>query len=296
MHLKIDIDGDSGFCYGVVRAIGKAEEFLSAHGRLYSLGAIVHNETEMERLARKGLETISYADFLSGEAGQGTDILIRAHGEPPETYAIAAEKGYRIIDCTCPVVLRLQEKIRAAAKRMGSGGCIMIFGKTGHAEVNGLVGQAEAEGCPVYVVENSGMLRSLIAGGELARFGGVEIFSQTTKDPAEYREICRELIAAVPSAKANDTICGQVASRHRKLAEFAGNHDVVLFVSGKESSNGKVLYRLCLDVNPRTHFIGDEGDIREEWFSDGDNVGICGATSTPKWLLEKIADYMRKYL
>lgn len=296
MHLNVEIDEGSGFCYGVVRAIGKAEEVLGTAGKLHSLGAIVHNETELERLAGKGLETISYEDFKDGKIPEGAQILIRAHGEPPETYSLAKERGYRIIDCTCPVVLKLQEKIRRAARLAGKDGRILIFGKTGHAEVNGLVGQAEAEGCKVHVIESEKMLRELLGDGTWSGRGRTEIFSQTTKDPEEYRRICDILKAGIPDAKVNDTICGQVASRHSRLTEFAGSHDVVLFVSGKESSNGKVLYQLCLQANPKSHFIGNAGDVRPEWFSDGDSIGICGATSTPKWLLEEVAAIFQNYL
>lgn len=293
MHLKIEIDEGSGFCYGVVRAIGKAEEILSASGKLYSLGAIVHNDTELERLAQKGLTSISYDEFENGAPGHGAGILIRAHGEPPKTYAIAEKNSYRLIDCTCPVVLRLQEKIRAAAKRIGGNGRILIFGKKGHAEVNGLVGQAEAEGCDVYVIENEEMLHSLSASGKIGGTGTAdsqtEIFSQTTKDQDGYRRLCDSLKRLIPGIKINDTICGQVASRHARLTDFAARHDTILFVSGKESSNGKVLYGLCKKANPRSHFIEDENGIKPEWFHEGESVGICGATSTPKWLLERVA-------
>lgn len=296
MHLNIEIDEGSGFCYGVVRAISKAEEFLASSGKLFSLGAIVHNETELERLAGKGLSTIRYEDFESGKIGCGADVLIRAHGEPPATYRIASENRYHIIDCTCPVVLKLQGKIRQAAKRIGPRGRIIIFGKAGHAEVNGLVGQAEAEGCPVSVVENAEMLQSLIASGAIRRDGETEIFSQTTKDPSEYEEICDILCEAFPEARTNNTVCGQVASRHKRLEDFAKSHDCILFVSGKESSNGKVLYQLCLETNQRTHFIGTEQEILPEWFSEGEKVGICGATSTPKWLLERVSEFLQKNL
>ena len=288
MSLTVEIDPHSGFCGGVIRAIGTAEQVLGRGGRLYSLGAIVHNEEELDRLAAQGLVTVG-KDFLDGE-GTGKSLLIRAHGEPPETYLRAARNGFDIIDCTCPVVLQLQKNIREACGRLRtSGGELIIFGKIGHAEVLGLVGQTD--GLAV-VVEDLPMLEEAIAAERLQLRGPVEVFSQTTKSPDEYAEICNRLRSKMADPgllTVHDTICSQVARRHALLREFAAAHNVILFVSGKSSSNGKVLSDLCKSANPRTHLIGGPQEIQSAWFSDGDSVGVCGATSTPKWLLEDVA-------
>lgn len=287
MALSVEIDARSGFCGGVIRAIGKAEEFLDGpSGReLHSLGAIVHNEAELSRLGRKGLDTVLRKNLSS--LCPGETILIRAHGEPPETYSEAAALGLEVIDCTCPVVLKLQSRIREAHRRVHSGGRsgrIIIFGKIGHAEVLGLLGQV---GGDASVVENMAMLEELIPGLDASQ--PVEVFSQTTKDPDEYAAICARLAAAVPNLKVHDTICSQVANRHRALSGFARNHDVIIFVAGRDSSNGKVLFDLCRSVNPRSWHIGAPSEIRPEWFEGASSVGVCGATSTPKWLLEEVA-------
>lgn len=291
MDLKVEIDAGSGFCGGVIRAIGSAEKFLDeVPGRhLFSLGAIVHNEEELSRLGRKGLVTIDYDDLSDMQDADGESLLIRAHGEPPGTYARALALGFNVIDCTCPVVLRLQASIREAYARLKPlGGQIVIFGKIGHAEVLGLVGQV---GGDALVVEDRAMLESALADGRIRADAPVEIFSQTTKSPAEYADICSFLEGSLPegSLTVHDTVCSQVASRHEKLSSFALSHDVILFVSGKASSNGKVLCDLCKSLNIRTYHIGSEAEIKGEWFGDGDRVGVCGATSTPKWLLEKVA-------
>ena len=291
MDLKVEIDAGSGFCGGVIRAIGSAEKFLDdVPGRhLFSLGAIVHNEEELARLGRKGLVTIDYEDLADMQDAGGESLLIRAHGEPPQTYLRAAELGFNVIDCTCPVVLRLQASIREAyARLLPQGGQVVIFGKIGHAEVLGLVGQTD--GCAL-VVEDRAMLEAALADGRIRTDSPVEIFSQTTKSPDEYREICALLRGRIPEGllTVHDTVCSQVATRHEKLSLFAQSHDVILFVSGKTSSNGRVLCDLCKSLNIRTYHIGSEADIQREWFGDGDRVGVCGATSTPKWLLEKVA-------
>ena len=289
MDLKVEIDSGSGFCGGVIRAIGSAEKFLDeVPGRhLFSLGAIVHNEEELSRLARKGLVTIDYDDLAEMQAAGGETLLIRAHGEPPQTYAQAAGLGFNVIDCTCPVVLRLQESIRSAYARLKSqGGQIVIFGKVGHAEVLGLVGQV---GGDAIVVEDMSSLEALLSDGTIHADVPVEVFSQTTKSPDEYAGICALLRERLTDLTVHDTVCSQVASRHERLSSFALSHDVILFVSGKASSNGKVLCELCKSLNIRTYHIGSEADIKREWFGENDRVGVCGATSTPKWLLEKVA-------
>ena len=308
MSITVDIDSNSGFCAGVTRAIGTAEKHLATHvGRLYSLGAIVHNDAELERLEKKGLVTIDRDDLSEMVDAKGESLLIRAHGEPPSTYKIAGDLGFEIVDCTCPVVLKLQASIREAYMRFRqeeSGGQIIIFGKIGHAEVLGLVGQV---GGNAVVIEDLKMLEDRIADGTIDLTHPIEVFSQTTKSPAEYASICSRLEELMAEARelsverfkgthmltVHDTICAQVASRHARLSKFALEHDVVIFVAGKASSNGKVLCNLCKSVNIRTYYIGGPGDIRKEWFRDDDKVGVCGATSTPKWLLEEVADYIR---
>lgn len=338
MGLQVEIESHSGFCGGVIRAIGRAERFLEEHPgqTLYSLGDIVHNEAELRRLGEKGLVTIgkpelrnisergfdrlrertlddgpstsSGTDRPTGSA-TGTDwslslskrtdqsnhsdsratVLIRAHGEPPETYSLAERLGLTVIDCTCPVVLRLQKSIREAYERVKpAGGQVIIFGKVGHAEVLGLLGQV---GGDAVVVENMRMLLSALEDGSIRTDSPIEIFSQTTKSPTEYSEI-RSVLASRATAGLieHDTICSQVASRHKELSEFASMHDVIIFVSGTSSSNGKVLFDLCKSKNPRSHHICDPSELSAEWFSDGDKVGVCGATSTPGWLLRQVAE------
>ena len=296
MALTVEIDPHSGFCGGVIRAIGSAERFLSEHpgARLHSLGAIVHNEEELERLSRQGLVTVSREDLADLAAAGQTSLLIRAHGEPPETYRLATELGFDVVDCTCPVVLKLQRDIRDAYERLSAsgGGQVVIFGRVGHAEVLGLVGQV---GGDAVVVENAEMLRAFLSDGTVRRDARIELFSQTTKDPEEYAEIAGILSASLddPSGlSVHDTICQQVARRHRNLSRFALSHDVVIFVSGTTSSNGQVLFGLCKSLNIRTFHISSEADIRKEWFRSDDKVGVCGATSTPKWLLEQVASYI----
>ena len=280
--LTVETDPGSGFCGGVIRAVSRAEEYMAAHDHLYSLGAIVHNEKELERLRSRGLRTISTLE----EAPEGETVLIRAHGEPPRTYIAAAERKLNVIDCTCPVVLQLQKSIREAYARVGKEGRVIIFGRVGHAEVLGLLGQA---GGDALVVEDLAMLEEAIGRGELDLARPMEIFSQTTKSPVGYRAICDYLLSLGASLTVHDTICAQVSGRHSHLEEFARSHDVIVFVAGESSSNGKVLFDLCRGANPRAVRIGGAAELRREWFRDGDRVGVCGATSTPKWLLEEVA-------
>ncbi len=288
--LSVETDPGSGFCGGVIRAISRSEDYLGGGGTLYSLGAIVHNEAELARLAGQGLRTV---ESLDGIPSGGT-VLIRAHGEPPATYALARERSLEVIDCTCPVVLRLQGSIREAYSRLhegGASGTLVIFGRVGHAEVLGLVGQV---GGDALVVEDAAMLTRAMDNGEIDFSQPVEVFSQTTKSPSEYEHICSMLRSRCSRVTVHDTVCAQVASRHRQLGEFARCHDVIVFVSGQSSSNGKVLCELCRSVNSRTHHITGGEDIRKDWFRDGDRVGVCGATSTPKWLLEEVAAAIRQ--
>lgn len=273
MPLKVEIDAHSGFCGGVVRAITTAEKHLQSGSRLYSLGEIVHNEEELSRLGSKGLvPAASLEDIPEGEC-----VLIRAHGVPPGIYEQARGRSLEVIDCTCPVVLRIQKSIREAS------GKVLIFGKHGHPEVQGLVGQKEG----AVVFQNLEQLEALLPA--LDKTLSYDLFSQTTMSPVEYAAACELLLSALPGLTVHHTICSQVASRHAELEGFARSHDVVLFVSGSHSSNGRVLCDLCRSVNPRTYHVGGPEDIAPSWFSPGDSVGVSGATSTPRWLLERVA-------
>ncbi|MBR5299328.1 MAG: 4-hydroxy-3-methylbut-2-enyl diphosphate reductase [Bacteroidales bacterium] len=310
--LTVDIDSNSGFCAGVIRAIGKAEEYLQAgketsekSKRLYSLGAIVHNDAELGRLVKQGLVTIDKEDLEEMVAAPGEVLLIRAHGEPPQTYEKAESLGFSIIDCTCPVVLKLQKRIKEAYRvhQEAGKGQIIIFGKIGHAEVLGLIGQTDGT---AIVVENIMMLEELVEDGTIKLDIPTEVFSQTTKSPAEYSRLCSRLEEIMASynelsierfkgrylLRIHDTICSQVATRHERLSKFALDHDVIIFVSGKASSNGKVLCDLCKSLNIRTYHIDSPAEIKREWFRADDRIGVCGATSTPKWLLEETAEHI----
>lgn len=282
MNLTIEIDPRSGFCNGVVRAIRQAENYLEYNDRLCSLGAIVHNTEELERLKKKGLEILSLDEVsqLHNDV-----ILVRAHGEPPSTYALARRNNLQVIDCTCPVVLKLQDRVRETWQRLRPlGGQVLIFGKKGHAEVNGLVGQTDGEAFVIGSVEEA---------SRIDYSHPVALFSQTTKDPLEFARISAYVRGRRPDAEVYDTICRQVAQRHESLVSFACSHSPILFVSGRESSNGKVLFDLCRSVNPRSYWLESTSEIDPSWFSDGDHVGICGATSTPKWQLEEIFIYLQ---
>ena len=305
--MTVEIDSNSGFCGGVIRAISGAEKFLAERGILYSLGAIVHNEAELARLRAKGLITIDSlnaapASFtVSPKEGSpakapvsaSKTLLIRAHGEPPSTYEMAKQQGFEVIDFTCPVVLKIQKSIREAWAAGRPDGQIVIFGKIGHAEVLGLVGQVDGK---AVVVENLPQLEAAFASGEIDISRHIDIFSQTTKSPVEYDELCAWLSSKMADRgllEVHNTICKQVASRHQELADFARKHDVIVFVAGRESSNGRVLCELCASVNPRTHMVGSVAEIEASWFRPEDSAGVCGATSTPKWLLEEVAAHIK---
>lgn len=291
MGYKATIDDYSGFCAGVIYAIENTEMRLKAPGStLYSLGAIVHNNEEMRRLKEKGLQVIDRSQLAT--LAPGSQLLIRAHGEPPSTYKMAKELNITIIECTCAVVLQLQKRILEEYKRLPKDGLLLIFGKRGHAEVNGLVGQVDGHATIIESVAD--LDKCDLIGRPLS------IFSQTTKNPIEYESICfeirRRILAQGGDAsqlKVHDTICRQVSNRQHKLAAFARQHTLILFVSGKESSNGKVLFRICQEANPRSYAIENKDDINLSWLQPNDSVGICGATSTPKWLMEDIAKYVR---
>lgn len=286
---SIEIDNESGFCFGVVTAIRKAEEELAESGTIYCLGDIVHNSGEVERLKAKGLVTITHADLAKL---RGVKVLLRAHGEPPETYRTARERDIEVIDATCPVVLRLQQRIKELYNSTGEAERpqIVIYGKLGHAEVNGLVGQTEGN---AIVVEDPDGLTQV----DFSR--PVALYSQTTKSLEGFRSIIAEIERRMKpgvSFRYFDTICRQVSNRVDKLREFARNKDVVLFVAGAKSSNGKILFSHCLAENPCTYLVADENDLKPEWFVGASTVGICGATSTPRWLMEQVREALDKML
>ena len=277
--LQIEIDNGSGFCFGVTTAIQKAEEELSKGNQLYCLGDIVHNGMECERLRKMGLITINHDDMRKLH---NVKVLLRAHGEPPETYELARQNHIEIIDATCPVVLQLQKRI----KRQYEAGAaqIVIFGKKGHAEVLGLVGQTQSS---AIVIESVDEVTKL----DFSR--DIFLYSQTTKSLDEFHQIIEYIQQHIsPSAtfKSTDTICRSVANRMPNISQFASRHDLILFVCGRKSSNGKVLYNECLRVNPNTHLIEGPDEINHQWLKGIKTVGICGATSTPKWLMEKCRD------
>lgn len=275
--LNIEIDASSGFCFGVTTAINKAEEELAAGHALCCLGDIVHNGSECERLRTLGLRTINHHDME--QLPEGTKVLLRAHGEPPATYDMARRRDIRIIDATCPVVLQLQRRIKRVydeAERPQ----IVIYGKRGHAEVLGLVGQTQGEAIVIECVEEASRL-------DFTR--SIALFSQTTKPLEGFRQVVDYITQhIVPPADFRyfDTICRQVANRLPNVRAFAARHDVVVFVCGLKSSNGRVLYEACRQQNPRSYMVDNPEAIRREWFDGATTVGICGATSTPKWLME----------
>lgn len=280
----IDIDADSGFCFGVVRAITTAEKELENGETLYCLGDIVHNGNEVNRLSDKGLKTITHQE-LPGL--QGKKVLLRAHGEPPQTYITAKENGIQIIDATCPVVLQLQQKIKKAYTSHPEAQ-IVIYGKIGHAEVVGLEGQTEGK---AIIIESVKDLKKIDFHQPII------LFSQTTKSVADFNTIVEEIKSSIEegvSFEYHDTICRQVANRIPHIKDFASKYEVIVFVSGKKSSNGKILYNECLASNPRTHIISDIDEIDRAWFVGAESIGICGATSTPKWLMEKVANYIKQ--
>ena len=282
----IEIDNGSGFCFGVTTAIKKAEEELAQGETLYCLGDIVHNGMECERLREMGLITINHDQMRELHNAK---VLLRAHGEPPETYELARKNNIEIIDATCPVVLKLQKRIKEQYETSpnlpeGEEAQIVIFGKKGHAEVLGLVGQTHSS---AIVIESSDEVTKL----DFTR--DIYLYSQTTKSLDEFRRILDYIQTHIsPNAtfKSFDTICRSVANRMPNISQFATKHDLVLFVCGRKSSNGKVLYNECLRVNPNTHLIEDPQEIEPEWLKGIESVGICGATSTPRWLMEQCRD------
>ena len=283
----VEIDSDSGFCFGVVNAITKAEKELEDSSEpLFCLGDIVHNGDEVKRLSNLGLRIIEHSDLKN--LG-GCKVLLRAHGEPPSTYSEAESVGIRIIDATCPVVLKLQQRIRKAYLERGNAQ-IVIYGKNGHAEVNGLVGQTNGE---AVVVESENDL----AGLERIDFTrDIILFSQTTKPIDGFQSLSTYLQNRLENGAGlvvYDTICRQVAGRQKKIENFARRHDVVIFVGGDKSSNAKSLFCACAAVNANSYFIQNVGQIESAWFTGAASIGICGATSTPRWQMEEIAEYIK---
>ena len=284
MVMIVEIDNDSGFCFGVLSAIGKAEEELQRGDELFCLGDIVHNGIECERLQGLGLKTINHEEFSSLK---GAKVLLRAHGEPPSTYQTARRNGITLIDATCPVVLKLQQRIHRQYQELDSAtGQIVIFGQKGHAEVLGLVGQTDGT---AIVIESADEIDRIDFGKDIF------LYSQTTKSSSSYNQLIEKIAARVPEGRRfihNNTVCGQVSHRRENIREFASRHDVILFVSGSKSSNGNVLFNECLNVNPKSSMIESKDDIDLKMLEGARSVGICGATSTPKWLMEECRDYI----
>lgn len=290
--MNINIDTNSGFCFGVVYAIQMAEDELEESGKLYCLGDIVHNNMEVDRLKSKGLQIITHEELKDIKNAK---VLIRAHGEPPSTYLTAAENNIELIDASCPVVLKLQNRVRGGFDEVEEiGGQLVIFGKEGHAEVNGLVGQTK--GKAIVVMTEADL-------DKIDYTKPIQLFSQTTKSTKGFINLKKQIeqrIEAVGgdsklSFEANDTLCRQVSNREPQLKIFSQQHDVIIFVSGQKSSNGKALFDTCKSENENSYFISEPSELQEEWFIKAKNVGICGATSTPMWLMEKVQQRIKSF-
>jgi len=285
----VDIEKNSGFCFGVQHAIQLTEEALKSGEKIYCLGHIVHNEAEVKRLEGLGLKTIGHNEFRKLK---NSKVVIRAHGEPPETYKIARENNMEIIEATCPIVSRIQEKVRSHFENTGNNVQNLIYGKKEHAEVVGLLGQTKG---------HSILISDLADIDQIDFSKPSEIFSQTTRSREKYSELIREIrkrykkegYEPVKMLTVNNTICGQVANREPQLRNFSRQHDVIIFVSGKRSSNGRMLYEVCSKINSRTYFVSGTDEIDDAWFDKVATVGVCGATSTPKWLINKVAEKIR---
>ena len=289
--MEIEIDKYSGFCFGVVYAIQMAEEELKESNFLLCLGDIVHNNKEVERLNNLGLKVINHDDLKNYH---DCKVLIRAHGEPPSTYKIAMENNIQLLDASCPVVLKLQHQIKEGYKSVSDiNGQIVVYGKKGHAEVIGLLGQIEGDAVVVSSIEDLDQL-------DFNR--PIYMYSQTTKSPKNYSDIKREIekrrtdigINKPLQFVVNDTLCRQVSGREPQLKQFSAKHDVIIFVSGKKSSNGKMLYESCKNENDNSYFVSDIDEIRSDWFLLSNSVGICGATSTPLWMMERVSEFISK--
>ncbi len=290
--MKIEIDKNSGFCFGVVKAIEIAETELEADKKLYCLGDIVHNGAEVKRLEKIGLITINHEEF---KKLKNTKVLLRAHGEPPETYEIAKKNNINLIDASCPIVLNLQKRIHRSYSEISEiEGQIIIYGKQGHAEVVGLLGHTNNKGIVVSEVNDLNKI-------DFSK--PVSIFSQTTKSSSGYQKIIDELKIRMKKIQGKDEIsfishastCRQVSTRDVHLVGFAKKHDIIIFVSGKKSSNGKLLYEVCKEQNNRSYFISNTEELKKIWFNETDSVGICGATSTPEWLMKEVEYEIQKF-
>ena len=279
-QLKVTIDQDSGFCFGVVYAIDMAEEILAEDGYLYCLGDIVHNDEEVDRLKAQGLRIIEHADLLNL---RDEKVLIRAHGEAPETYRIALDNNITLIDASCPVVLKLQNRIKTSYDKDEK---ILIFGKHGHAEVVGLEGQTNG---------NALVFQDIAELDDVELPASFTLYSQTTKSMEKFYNVKDELISRGYEVKANDTICRQVSNRDKDLPAFVAKFDKIVFVSGKKSSNGKVLYEVCRKHNPNSYFVSSVSELRTDMFSPNDRIGIAGATSTPMWLRQQVKAELETY-
>ena len=286
--MRVEIDNESGFCFGVLSAINKAEEELRKGDELYCLGDIVHNGIECSRLQKLGLKTINHDEFKDLCKAR---VLLRAHGEPPSTYSTAHKNGITLIDATCPVVLKLQQRIHRQYQELDpTTQQIIIFGQKGHAEVLGLVGQTDGTATIIESVD------------EIDRIDfnkDIFLYSQTTKSASSYNQLIEKIAERVPSGRKfihNNTVCGQVSHRRENISEFASRHDIILFVSGRKSSNGKVLFNECLNVNPKSYMIEGKEDIDFSKLNGAESIGICGATSTPKWLMEQCREYLLENL
>lgn len=283
----VEIDPKSGFCFGVVRAIGEAENALaSGEGAVYSLGDIVHNRIEVQRLESLGLKSVSVDDM---DCSTWNRVLIRAHGEPPSTYAKAHKCGIEVIDATCPVVAKLQQRVKHAYALMSEvGGQVVLLGKRGHAEVVGLTGQVDDD---VIVVEREADIEAIDFEKP------IYFLSQTTQSISLFEELAAKMAQRIYSKEAltvADTICRQVSSREGHLREFVAKFDVIIFVCGRKSSNGKVLFEVCREANPRSYNIEEASEIDPEWLEGAQRVGVCGATSTPAWLMEQVASALNR--
>ncbi len=283
--INVEIDDKSGFCFGVIHAIEKAEEHLMTNKLLYCIGDIVHNEEEVKRMNNKGLQTITYEQYLNLS---NTTVLIRAHGEAPNTYKHAIQNNIKLIDASCPIVLKLQNKIRISMQQLQHENYqLLIFGKKNHPEVNGLIGQTN----------NKALVISSIKELQTIDFSqNIILFSQTTKSEEEYTEIINFIKKRIENTKVNfivhDTICRQVSNRKKEIKDFCINKQIIIFVSGKKSSNGQVLFETCKLYNQQTYFVTAIEDIKPQWFTNISRAGICGATSTPKWLMQEIKEYI----
>jgi len=290
MKMQVEVDSGSGFCFGVVNAIRKAEELLAPGEPIFCLGEVVHNGEELKRLEAKGLITVNHDQLASLKDSK---LLLRAHGEPPETYRLAAENGIKLIDATCPIVAKLQERVAQAHAEMRLvGGQLVIFGKKGHPEVIGLLGNANGEAIVVETVEEVALLDCSKP---------MVLVAQTTMDELDFKalgeaiELRMEELSPDGSSQLRviNSVCGSVSNRKPKLAEFARRHDLVVFVAGKRSSNGKVLFAVCKEANPKTIFVESAAELEKSMFEGLSTVGVCGATSTPLWLMEQVAERIR---